>query len=411
MRMRVVVAVLSVLALAVPLWAAPQTVTWWAPNFNADRSDQLAARYMQAHPGVTIDVQKTVAAGLQDKILVALQSGTAPDIIDTNIAWVYSYASTGQLQALDDWISRSSVVKAKDFMPGAWDGMKYQGKVYGIPYRAESHAFIYNKGMYRAAGLDPNHAPRTWDELLAYSQKLTKPTGDKPVYGIGLCGGGEVGNMITILLGLIWENGGEVVSPDLKRITINLPASVEAVKFYTDLLVKYKVAPPSTLQNDGTAMRNLFIQKGIAQFQQGSYALPPIHKDAPDIELGFGPIPAPAGKKPSAVLGGWAYMIPSSAASKDAAWGFVDWLSRTDNMAFYTDTFPATDAAFKAPRFSNPEFKEFIAMTPYARLPLPLKGWVQMTSIIFKEVQAVMLGQKNAQKAMDDAAAQMTPLL
>ena len=34
-----------------------------------------------------------------------------------------------------------------------------------------------------------------------------------------------------------------------------------------------------------------------------------------------------------------------------------------------------------------------------------------MTSIIFKNVQAIMLGQKDAQKAMDDAAAEMTPLL
>ena len=391
--------------------AKQATVTWWAPNFNDPRSEELAAKFMKDHPRIKIDVQKTVSAGLQDKILVAIQSGTTPDIIDTNIAWTVSYAATGQLLALDDYIAKSKVIDPKDFMPGAWNGMLYGGKVYGIPYRAESHAFLYNKNMYRAAGLDPNKPPKTWTELLDNAKKLTRATGDKPVYGVGIAGGGEVGNMITILVAWIWMNGGDVVSSDYKRITINEPAAVEAVTFYTDLLTTYKVAPPSTLQNDGTAMRNLFIQGSIAQFQQGSYAIAPIHKDNPGIELGYGLLPAPEGKKPAAVLGGWSYIIPKAAPSKDAAWSFVEWMSQTDNMAYYTDTFPATGAAMKNARFSNPEFKAFIDMTPYARLTPPLKGWVQMTSIIFKEVQAIMLGQKTAQKAMDDAAAQMTALL
>jgi len=416
---RTLVLLMCALTLTTGLWASGSgeppnkkaTVTWWAPNFNDPRSDTLAAKFMKDNPNITIDVQKTVSAGLQDKILVAIQSGTTPDIIDGQLGWVVSYAATGQLSALDEGIARSKSIVPSDFVPGAWSGMKYNGKIYGIPYRAESHAFLYNKNMYRDAGLDPNTPPKTWTDLLQNARKLTKATGDKPVYGLGICGGGEVGNMITLLMGFIWMNGGDVVSSDYKRITINEPAAVEPVKFYTDLLTTYKVAPPSTLQNDGTAMRNLFIQGSIAQFQQGSYAIAPIHKDAPGIELGFGPIPAPVGKKPASVLGGWAYIIPKAAPSGNAAWSFVDWLSQTDNMAYYTDTFPATNAAMKNARFSNPEFKAFLDMTPYARLTPPLKGWVQMTSVIFKEVQAIMLGQKDTQKAMDDAAAQMTPLL
>src|SRR5271169_5638602 len=321
--------ILLMAAFSASLWAGGSaetaaakqaTVTWWAPNFNDPRSDQLAAKFMKDHPNITIDVQKTVAAGLQDKILVAIQSGTTPDIIDTNIAWTVSYAATGQLLALDDYIAKSKVIDPRDFMPGAWNGMVYGGKVYGIPYRAESHAFLYNKKMYKAAGLDPNTPPKTWTELLDNAKKLTQATGDKPVYGVGIAGGGEVGNMITILVAWIWMNGGDVVSSDFKRITINEPPAVEAVKFYTDLLTTYKVAPTSTLQNDGTAMRNLFIQGSIAQFQQGSYAIAPIHRDNPGIEIGYGPLPAPEGKKPAAVLGGWSFIIPNAAASKDAAW-------------------------------------------------------------------------------------------
>jgi len=94
--------------------------------------------------------------------------------------------------------------------------------------------------------------PETWTDLLQNARKLTKATGTSRSTAWASAGG-EVGNMITLLMGFIWMNGGDVVSSDYKRITINEPAGGEAVKFYTDLLTTYKVAPPSTLQNDGTA--------------------------------------------------------------------------------------------------------------------------------------------------------------
>ena len=81
---------LAAMAFTTGVWASGSgeaagkqvTVTWWAPNFNDPRSDTLAAKFMKDNPNIKVDVQKTVSAGLQDKILVAIQSGTTPDIID-----------------------------------------------------------------------------------------------------------------------------------------------------------------------------------------------------------------------------------------------------------------------------------------------------------------------------------------
>ena len=128
-------------------------------------------------------------------------------------------------------------------------------------------------------------------------------------------------------------------------------------------------------------------------------------------DMGFGMIPAPEGKKPAAVLGGWNFMIPQKTKNADAAWKLVEWLAQPDNMAFYTDTFPATASAMKNAKFSNPELKPFIDMLPYTHISPPLKGWIQMQAAIFKEVQGILLGQKQAKQAMDDAAAAMTKLL
>lgn len=390
----------------------PATITWWAPSWNDPRSDELAAKFMKENPNIKVEIQKTVGQGLQDKILVALQSGSGFDVADAAVTWIYAYASTGTVAPLDEFVSKSKVIDRKDFWPANWDSGLYDGKLYAIPYRSEAHAFIYNKAMYKAAGLDPAKPPVTWKDVLEYSQKLTKSGGDKPVYGMALVGGGEVQNILYTMLPYIWSNGGDIVSKDLKKCTLNQPAAVEAVKFYTDLLTTYKVAPPSTLQNDGTAMRNLFIQEVVAQFQQGQYALAPIHKDNPKIELGFGMLPVPeVGKKPAALLGGWSYVVPKASKNKEAAWKLIEFLSKPENMGYYTDTFPAASTAMNLPRFSNPELKVFGEMLPYIRQAPPLKSWIQIMTIFQKEVQAIMLGQKSAQQAMDDAAKQIDPLL
>ena len=41
-------------------------------------------------------------------------------------------------------------------------------------------------------------------------------------------------------------NGGSIISDDMTKATVNEPAAVEAVKFYTDMLVTNHVSPPST---------------------------------------------------------------------------------------------------------------------------------------------------------------------
>jgi multiple sugar transport system substrate-binding protein len=410
---------LLLVLMAASLWAGASaeggsestTITWWSPVWNEPRGDDLATAFTEANPGITVDVQKTVGQGLQDKILVALQSGAAPDIIDTQIPWVVPYSFTGFIQELNDYVDASDTVDPADFFEGVWGGMVDDGSIYGIPHRTEAHGFIYNKDMYRAAGLDPDVPPANWDEMLANAIALTDTSGSTPQYGIGIVGGGEIGNLVYNMMPWIWSNGGGVLTEDYSRVIVNEPAAVEAVKFYTDMLVVHHVAPPSTLQNGGNQNRDLFAEGVVAQFQSGSYVIKPILAVDPDMDFGFGMIPAPEGKSPAAVLGGWAYVIPSSAKEKDAAWSFIEFLAEPDNMAHYTDTFPPTRTAMQNPKFSAPEFEMFIDMLPYARATPPIPGWPQMTAILQREVQAILLGQKTAQDAMDDAAAAMSSLL
>jgi multiple sugar transport system substrate-binding protein len=271
---RILRSALGLLAAAALTGGAAQAradeILWWAPNWGQARAEELARKFEAVNPDLKVKIEVTVSDGLQNRVLVALKSGSPPDLIEIQNGWNIPFAATGTLMPLDDVYAKSKIDKA-DFAPAALSLSALDGKLYGLPYRIEAHAVYYNKAAFREAGLDPAKPPKTWPELIEVAKKLTKTVNGKPQYGYGITGGGEFGNTVYRTLPLIWMNGGSILSDDMKQVVVNQKPAVEAVEFYTGMLTKEKVSPPSTLQNDGLALRRLFIAGSIAMYQSGQF--------------------------------------------------------------------------------------------------------------------------------------------
>ncbi len=391
----------SMLALSATQLAAG-TVTWWSPNFHAPRAAELVEQFHAEHPEITIEIEVTTSDGLPQRVLTAMQSGAAPDIIDVQHGWVAGYALNNLVIALDDIISDED-----DFIPAALEYVRVDGQTYAMPFRVEGLAVIFNRGHFEEAGLDPDNPPETWDAFVEAAQALT---GDGR-YGFAITGGGEFGNTIFRSLPFVWMNGGNFISEDGTQAIVNQPEAVEAVKFYTDMLVEHGVSPASTLQNDGTANRRLFIAEAVSMYQAGQFDLASIAAENPDIELGVMKIPYPEGAETAAILGGWSFVIPTGARNPDDAKVFVEWMSRPENMGVYTDTFPARTSAMEMERFQDPALSVFGEMLPHTR-PVPSHpAWVQIMQAYFDGVQRILIGEQDAQAAMDDAAEDIQALL
>jgi multiple sugar transport system substrate-binding protein len=387
--------------------AAAGEIVWWTPNWGEARAKELADKFMAANPGITVKMEVTVSNGLPAKVATALRSGSPPDLIEVQHGWVPEYAQANLVLPLDDVIQDRD-----DYIPAALDYVTWDGKLWGIPYRIETHGVIYNKGAFKTAGLDPEKPPQTWPELIDAAKKLTGKTADgKDQYGFAITGGGEFGNTVFRSLPFIWMNGGSIISDDMKSVTVNQPPAVEAVKFYTDFLVTDKTSPPSTLQNDGTANRQLFIAGTVAMYQSGQFDIASIRKENPDIDIGVMMIPHPEGKDTAAIIGGWSFVIPQDATNPDETRKFVQFLAESDSMGFLTDTFPARKSAMELPRFQDPILANFKAMLPYGRRVPPAKNWTKITQAYFDNVQSIMLGEATPQEAMDAAAEEIEPLL
>jgi multiple sugar transport system substrate-binding protein len=387
--------------------AADNQIVWWTPNWSEARARDVARQFEAAHPGLSVTLEVTVSDGLPTRIQTALRSGAPPDVMEAQHGWVVPYAQAGLLLPLDEAVEDRS-----DFVPEALEYDTWNGQLWGLPYRIETHAVLYNKGMFREAGLDPDRPPETWPELVETARILTRTRPDgRNQYGYAITGGGEVGNTLFRSLPLIWMNGGDILSEDLTHATVNGPAAVEAVTFYTDMLTRHRVSPPSTLQDDGNASRRLFIAESVAMYQSGQFDIAPIRAGNPAIDLGVMPLPHPVGREPAAVLGGWSFIVPRDARNPDAAKALVRFLGESARMGFFTDTFPARRSAMALPRFSDPILASFRQMLLYGRKVPPRPDWVQIVQIYFDHLQRVLLGDAAPQAAMDDAAAEIQALL
>lgn len=389
--------------LAAPAVAQTQEIVWWAPNWGQARAEELIRRFQAENTGLRVKIEVTVSDGLQNRVLTALRSGSPPELIDIQSGWNVPYAATGELMPLDE-VATQQGIALNDFLPAPLATARHDGRLMGIPYRCESHALIYNKGAYREAGLNPDQPPQTWEAWVDAAKRLTRRTGDgRQAFGMGVCGGGEVGNLMFRCMPLIWMNGGSIISDDLRRAVVNEPAAVEAVDYYCSFFTRHAAAPPSTLQNDGLALRRLFVAGTVAQYQSGQFDIGAIRNENANIEIGVAKLPTPPGKEPRAVLGGWNFVVPRQARNREGAAKLIGFLAKPENMGMYTDTFPARVSAMELPRFRDPILTPFREMLPFARATPPLASWVQIVQLFFDNTQRILLREATPQDAMNDA--------
>ncbi|MGW3355056.1 extracellular solute-binding protein [Streptomyces bungoensis] len=93
------------------------------------------------------------------------------------------------------------------------------GKVYGIPRTGYSMGLIYNRTLFRKAGLDPDKPPTTWEEVRADAKRIAA-LGDGTVGYADYSAQNQGGWHFTAEL---YSQGGDVVGPDGKKATIDTP--------------------------------------------------------------------------------------------------------------------------------------------------------------------------------------------
>ena len=174
----------SALALTIGASAAMAqdvTLTLWTESATAPEGI-FAQEFSEMDNGITIDVREIRFDDLVTDTLRAFATGTNPDLIAIDNPDHAAFASRGAFLDITDMVAGSDVIEIDRVFPGPRSSLSWDDRIFGIPRASNTIALYYNKDLFRAAGLDPDDPPSTWDELLAAARTLNDPANN--VYGI-----------------------------------------------------------------------------------------------------------------------------------------------------------------------------------------------------------------------------------
>jgi len=336
----------------------PVTVTFWNGFTGPDRPalEGLVKQFNAAHPDIKVKMSIMPWDVFFQKLLPSFASNKGPVLAAMDSVQLPRFATKGVFQDLGDLIGDSKLDTSK-LVKSAYDAGKWEGKQYGIPMNFTTLLLYWNKGMFKAAGLNPNKPPTTWAQWASYAQKLTKDkNGDgKPEqYGLALADH-ETVPMWPIL---IWGGGGQVVSPDGEKAMLNDPKTVKAVQYWSNLVLNKKISPVGL---SGADADKLFQSKKAAMEVVGPWMTTGFKSAGIDFGLAM----VPKGPAQQVTLGTSVHFAVSARASDDekqAAMEFIKFWESPKSQAYWAvgSGFPPTRTDIKAAALSkNPWVAQF----------------------------------------------------
>ncbi|ROO61494.1 carbohydrate ABC transporter substrate-binding protein (CUT1 family) [Micromonospora sp. Llam0] len=329
------------------LQAGGELTVWaWEPTLA-----EVVTGFQAAYPNVTVEL---VNAGTGDDQYTALQNAIAagdglPDVAQIEYYALPQFALAGSVTDLTGYGAGDL---ADTFTPGPWSSVNTGGGVHGLPMDSGPMALFYNQEVFDEHGID---VPATWAEYVDAARDLHRA--DPQVYITN-----DVGDA-GFTTSLIWQSGGQPFQVDGTEVSIDFTddGSARFADTWQQLISEDLLAPVSSWSDqwyqglaDGT----------IASLATGAWMPANLISGVADGAGKWRVAPLPqwdAGGTASAENGGSSLAVPSAAANRALAYGFIEYANAGDGVQIRVDggAFPATTAQLQSPEFLGAEFAYF----------------------------------------------------
>lgn len=384
----------------------------WGGGHEQAALNKIIAEYEKLHPNVRItELPVTNDA----KILTAISGGTPPDIIDLGTSLqVGQWASKGALMSLTPYIKKNHV-NTSVYVPAGLKAVTYNGQMYGLPFMNFDVGLLYNKALFKAAGLNPNKPPTTTQQLQADAYKLTKVSSNGTIEQLGFLPQypGQSNGQVTALEMLGWDYGGQWYQNG--HVSANDPRNIAALNWEASFYKKFGPQNMANFLHSAGAYltaKDPFESGKLAMVYDGPWALDYAEANVPQLakNIGVAPFPAPAGQSSrtgTTFIDTNPQVIPSGAAHPNAAFKFIQWETTNPQVASTFATLVYNLPQLKnVPNFklaSDPRFRVFMQEADSAnahvwpQLPISTEYGVKLD----EAQDAVLYGQETAKSALD----------
>lgn len=375
--------------------------------------DGMVADFMKQNPD--IEVNAIYAGNYNDariKALAALKSGQPAQLSVMFSIDLYELIEQDAIVAFDD-VVQTAEEKAwlKSFYPTLMENGTTGGKTWGIPFQRSTIVMYYNKDAFKAAGLDPEKAPASWDELVAAGKKLTKDDGSQ--WGMMIP---STGYPYWMFGALAMQNDQVLMNAAGNQTNFAEPATIEALQFWKDLGSKHKVMPEGTIEW-GTLRKN-FLEGRTAIMWHSTGNLTTVKKKA---AFDFGVAMLPANKRRGTPTGGGNFYIfkkttPEERSASMKLIKFMTSPAQSANWSMQTGYMGISQAAY-----DTSELQDYVKGFPYAAVARDQLNFAtaelstyetgRVRKALDDAIQAALTGSKSPEEALKESQATADRLL
>ncbi|WP_030274175.1 extracellular solute-binding protein [Streptomyces sp. NRRL B-24484] len=297
-------------------------------------SEDVAA-FNKLYPNVTINAKDASPCEEPASFTAQLKGKTQPDVFYTYFTDLEQVLDADQAEDISAYVNEQTVPALKDIDPSVMKTLTSDGKLYGLPTTNYKMGLLYNRKLFKQAGLDPEKPPTTWAEIREDAKKIA-------ALGNGVNGYGDYSatnqggwHFTAELYGL----GGSMTTEDGKKAAFNTPGGKQVLQNLYDMRwtdntmgATQSLKWPDLMTQMSTDKLGMYVGAPddityMVQTLKGHYE-----------DYGMGPMPGGKG----ALLGGADYMFKKGSTPDQIkagiAWVNFKWLTMGKGQFDYART-------------------------------------------------------------------------
>lgn len=384
-------------------FAQKTTITYWQYFYQSkvELMDVLIKQFMDKNPDIKVEQVTFPYESYNQKVAASIPAGEGPDVINLFCGWMPMYVKAGYLQELPKTDFSADYMKS-NYYPFVVENVDFGDKYYSAPTAVRTLALIWNKKLFKEAGLDPNVPPKTLDELAAFARLLSKKDaqGNLVQAGLAMQPNGQGHSWIREVL--FRQFGNTPYDAAYRKVQYDTPEAATALQWYMDRIMKDKVGYPNFATDDVTAFK---AQKAAMNID-GSFRIATLNA-VKDLEWGAAELPTNKGIK-SNFASFWTNGIVSGVKGKklEASVKFLKFLSSPEVMEQWLEKVGELPANPKIGEMhkNDPYVSVFLKGLPYAKATAYVDEAGQRTLFVDMVDQINLKGSKVADVLKQTAA-------
>ncbi len=313
-------------------------------HWMVDRQDafQKLAKEYEKESGINVEFKLFFPPDIySQKVIAAARAGTLPDIFGIlgEKRTFASFIKAGHILDLTPYMKENDSSWQKIFYPQTLrlvvfkDNNTYNIKpgIYGVPIDTTLLSFIYNRTLFKKAGLDPDTPPQTFEEFINDAKIVKNKLG---VDGF-VCGWGE--GWLLNALATEWAINLMGEKKFLQTIEGKIPYTDSdwiKVFSYFAILREAGILAEGIATMTNKEAEDAFSKEKAAFSFNGSWAVNVYRKLAPNLDYAFFPLPKVSDEFPVKVWGGAgsSFMVNARSFNKEKAVKFLRWLTAREQQ-------------------------------------------------------------------------------